>query len=199
MDESSSSTPRQDPSTTRTSTTPELSSPTKGSPDYSDTKARHRSGTSPQQGPSPSPIGQTHSSTFLVLTNSSLSPSPSLTTANPSLETSADLSTTKPGKSLNVTAIATGVTGAALLLIVCASVIFYLRKKRQKKRVPPSAEFMDVAFIWRPRTYHEMNSPTLSTFTPKGGTSFPSSLEPLRYKPPVSLYSSPPTTPSWSP
>ena len=194
MDESSSSTPRQDPSTTRTSTTPDLSSPAEGSSDYSSTETGYRSSTSSQPDPSPLP-NDNHSSTFLVLTNSS---SPSLTTANPSLETSAGPSTTKPGKSLNVTAIAIGVTGAALLLIVCAWIIFYLRKRKQKKRVAPSAEFMDVAVIWRPRTYHEMNSPTSATFTPKSVTSFAPSLEPLRYKPPVSLYSPPPITPPWS-
>ena len=195
MDESSSSTPRQDPSTTRTSTTPDLSFPTEGSSDYSSTEMGHRSSTSPQPDSSPSPNDQNHSSTFLVLTNSS---SPSLTTVNPSLETSAGSSTTKPGRSLNVTAIAIGVTGAALLLIVCAWMIFYLRKRKQRKRVAPSAEFMDVAVIWRPRAYHEMNSPTSATFTPRSVASFAPSLEPLRYKPPVSPYSPPPITPPWS-
>lgn len=184
MDESSSNTPRQDRSTTRISTTPELSSPTEKSPDYSGTETGHRSSTSPQPDPSSSP--------------DSFSSYIPLTTANPSLETSAGPFTTKPGKSLNVTAIGIGIAGAALLLIVCVSMIFYLRKKKQKKRVPPSAEFMDVAVIWRPRAYHEMISPTSLTFTPKGDTPLASSLEPLRYKPPISHYSSPPSTPPWS-
>jgi hypothetical protein len=145
-----------------------------------------------QQGPSPSLNGQNPSSTSLVFTGSSRSYPPSLTAANPSLETSASLSTKKP---LNVTAIAIGATGAALLLIVCASMIFYLRKKKQKKRVPPSAEFMDVAVTWPPRAYHKMNSPTFSTFTAKGGASFASPVQPLTYNPPVSLYS--PPRPPW--
>lgn len=199
MDESSNRTPYQDPSTTRTSTIPELSFPTERSLGYSSTETGYRSSTSPQPDPSPSPDGQNHSPTFLALTNSPLSSSLSLTTTNPSLETSAGPSTTTASKSLNVTAIAVGATGAALLLIVCASIIFYLRKKRQKKRVPPSAEFMDVAFMWRPRAYHEMSSPTSLAFTPRGSSSFTPSLEPLRYKPPISLYSSPPITPPWSP
>lgn len=142
------------------------------------------------------PNDQTRSLTFLPLTHPSLSPPPSLTAANLPSETSpGQFTTTEPHKSLNVIAIVIGVTGAAVL-IVCAGVIFYLRKK-QKKKVPPSAEFMDVAIMWKPRTYRPMDSPTSLSFVPKVATSSASPLEPMRYRCPVTPYTPTPTTPPW--
>ena len=90
----------------------------------------------------------------------------------------------KTDNSLNVTAIAIGVTGAVLLLVVLGAMVFYLRKRKRKEKLPPSAEFTNAAVIWHPRVYYETTSvsPTTSTFTPKDIGSFPSSpFEPLRF------------------
>jgi len=93
--------------------------------------------------------------------------------------------TGKAGKPLNVAAIAIGVTGAVLLLVVCGAIILYMRRRKRKEKLPPSAEFADVAFMWHPRAYHETTSPTASMFTPKDARSFASSpIEPLRYNAP---------------
>ena len=103
----------------------------------------------------------------------------------------------RTAKSLNVPAVAIGVTGAVLLLIVCGAIIFYLRKRRRKAKLPPSAEFANVATVWHPRAYHESFSPTTSTFTPKDARSFASSpFEPLRYNVPCPPA---PITPSYLP
>jgi len=161
MEKSPSSTPHDDPSTTQTNT------------DYSSTETS--SNTLPQPDPSPFP--------------NSLSVSPGL--SDPSSGTSPSGFVTKPGKSLNVIAVAIGVTGAVLLLAVCGVVIFYLRKKKQKKKVAPSAEFMHVAARWRPRAYRETNSPTSLAFIPNDAVASSSSLEPLRHPLHVSLYSPP--------
>lgn len=99
--------------------------------------------------------------------------------------------------SLNIPAIAIGGAGGALLLIVCGAIFFYLWKKKRKEKLPPSAEFANVATVWHPRAYHESISPTISTFTPKGARSFDSSpFEPLRYNPTCTPT---PITPSYLP
>lgn len=125
--------------------------------------------------------------------NLALSPSP-----NPSSGTSLGGFATKPSKSLNVIAVAIGVTGAVLLLAVCGVIIFYLRRRKQKKKVAPSAEFMHVAARWKPRTPRETNSPTSLAFIPNGAAISSSSLEPLRHPFHVSSYSPPPTAASSS-
>jgi len=103
----------------------------------------------------------------------------------------------RTAKGLNVPAIAIGVTGAVLLLIVCGAIIFYLRKRKKKEKLPPSAEFANVATLWHPRAYHESISPTTSTFSPKDTRSFASSpFEPLRYNGPCTPT---PITPSYLP
>lgn len=163
MEKSSTSTPYDEPSTTRTNT------------DYSNTETS--SNTLPQRDPSPFPNSRTLS----------------LSLSNPPSGTSPGGFATKPGRSLNVIAVAIGVIGAVLLLVVCGVIIFYLRKKKQKKKVAPSAEFMHVAARWRPQTYRETNSPTSLAFIPNHAASSSSSLEPLRHPFHVSPYSPPPT------
>lgn len=134
-------------------------------------------------------IQQSPSSTSSWLNPSNL---PSKTSVN-SLEK-------KSAKSLNVLAIGIGVTGAVLLLVVCAAIFIYLKRRRRKRKLPPSAEFMDAAALWKPRMYYGMASPTSSTLTPPNEVaSFGSSpFQPLRYSAPAVPYSPTPTTPSFS-
>ncbi|KAF9652929.1 hypothetical protein BDM02DRAFT_3108583 [Thelephora ganbajun] len=167
MEESPSSTSSQDPLPTWTSTTSERFPSTTGSSDHLSTGTGLHPSTSPWPNPSSPPNYQNQFPTFPSLIGSSLSASPS-SSSEPSIAPFAK----KPAKSLNVTAIAIGVTGAALLLTVCAVILFYLRRRKQKKKVPPSAEFMDFAATRQPPTYHEMDSPASSTFTPRDGMSF---------------------------
>lgn len=170
MEESWSSS-SQFPSWASTSTTPETPTPTDGSSDCSSTAPRHDPGASPLPDSSPSPNDPTQSPTL-----TSFNPPP--TTADSSTEKSATPLTTKHGKSLNVTALAIGVTGAVLLLIVCGVIAFQLWKRKQKNKVPPSAEFRDVAFVRHPRNYREVTSATSSMSIRKDGISFAAS--PLR-------------------
>ena len=159
---------------------------TEGSSDHSNTETGLHSGTDP----SLLPGGQNQSLPFVLLSNTSASASPPPTTTS--------LSKIPTRKSLNVVAIAIGVTGAVLLIACGVIISFYLRRRR-RKRLPPSAEFTNAAVTWQPRTYREMAFPTSSTSTPRDGMSFASSpYEPMRYSIPAAHHSPNLITPPFS-
>jgi hypothetical protein len=174
------------PSTTWTSTTSGLSTSTGQLPNNWSIEIGKYPGTSP-------PPNQP--STSLSLTDSSISSlTPSPTRAN-STETSVNPVAISRGKSLNVAAIAIGVTGAVLLLIVCAVTAFNLWKRKQRNKVPPSAEFKDLAL--HPKSPHRAaQSITSSVFASKDGISFTSPpYESTKFNTPVSPYSFHPNSP----
>lgn len=179
------------PSTTCTSTTPEFATSTGVLREHSSTITRE------DLSASPSPDGSNQS---LTLTDSSLSFIPSQTRADSSTETS-NPSVTRPGRSLNVPALAIGVTGAVLFLTVCTVVAFYLWKRKQRKKVAPSAEFRDLASAWNPRTRRETASSRSSIFALKDGTTFAPSPDDQTKHSRISVppYSPRRNTPPWLP
>lgn len=148
------------PSTARTSTVPEFATSTGVSHEYSSTITWEDLSAPPDGSNQP-----------LTLTDSSPSFIPSQTRANSSTETS-NPSVTQPGRSLNVPALTIGVTGAVLFLAVCTVIALYLWKRKQRKKMPPSAEFRDLASAWNPRTHRETASSRSSIFALKDGPTF---------------------------
>lgn len=178
------------PSMTWTSVTPGFPTPTG---QLSDWHSSTVTGQSPSISPPPSDPNQLSTSSSLMDSSLPLTPSP--TGDNSPAETSAGPFAIRSSRSLNVAAIAVGVTGAALFLIACAVIAFVLWKRKQRNKVPPSAEFTDVAGSWHTESYHKTtDSIRSSVFTSKDRTSLTPS-----YNIPVPHYSLHPNTQSAQP